>query len=465
MRAEALTTGSFKMKKLSHSFQSLILCLFLSSEGLAQAQIQCGTWSRLTTASSPTQRIRSAVTYLSNQKRALLFGGTGATSSTLLVLGDTWFFDSATKNWQQLEGPLVQPSARYGAGLVFDPVRNVAVLFGGNDANNVPLDDTWEFDGTTWRPLTLASAPSARAFHRLAFDPTLQQIILYGGIAGNTLLQDTWAFNGNQWSKVAEAGPGPRGYYAIGSDSVRGTETLFGGFTTNSFLGDTWELEGTTWNRKATSGPTARIEAPMEFLPSTRRSILFGGVDAAGKKLGDTWSWDGTDWLLEESTGPSARRAASMFYDPLLDSVLLFGGTDDQTNVFNDTWAFTTLDADKNGIGDCSEVPSAATLANITPSRPRLKINRNKIRVKMGVVPGVNYVVTYFEDKRYRKGQKPKIRTAQATRSIIDIGRLTKNKKYRFSYYYQMRTSPAITSKTSPARSIAAKFKTSKRKR
>jgi hypothetical protein len=50
------------------------------------------------------------------------------------------------------------PSPRSGMGVVYDAARSV-VLFGGEDGNNSPLDDTWTWDGTAWTKRTAVHHP------------------------------------------------------------------------------------------------------------------------------------------------------------------------------------------------------------------------------------------------------------------------------------------------------------------
>ena len=45
------------------------------------------------------------------------------------------------------------------------------VLFGGGNNTTLYLNDTWEWDGATWRERTPSTAPSARANHAMATMP------------------------------------------------------------------------------------------------------------------------------------------------------------------------------------------------------------------------------------------------------------------------------------------------------
>jgi hypothetical protein len=73
--------------------------------------------------------------------------------------------------------------------MAFDALRNRVVLFGGNG----PLNDTWEWDGTTWVQMTVAVSPPARGGHAMAYDAARRQVVLFGGWLP-TLFSDTWVY-------------------------------------------------------------------------------------------------------------------------------------------------------------------------------------------------------------------------------------------------------------------------------
>jgi len=90
-------------------------------------------------------------------------------------LGDTWF-DHGTK-WRQAPG--AHPSPRYAASLAYDAARSNFVLFGGQ-FGSVSYDDTWTFDGQTWKHHSPAHNPPARRDAAMAFDPSLHEVVMYG---------------------------------------------------------------------------------------------------------------------------------------------------------------------------------------------------------------------------------------------------------------------------------------------
>ena len=74
---------------------------------------------------------------------------------------------------------------------------------------------------------------------------------------------------------------------------------LFGGFGIGALLNDTWSWDGAlTWTqllrlfRFPSRSPSSR---PWPMILSLIRMILFGGTNLSWD-LNDTWSWDGTTW-------------------------------------------------------------------------------------------------------------------------------------------------------------------------
>src|SRR5262249_12382183 len=68
----------------------------------------------------------------------------------------------AQDDWMHA-APATTPPGRYDAGMAFDSARNRTVLFGGVDVNFNGLNDTWEWDGSTWTQLSPATSPPARS--------------------------------------------------------------------------------------------------------------------------------------------------------------------------------------------------------------------------------------------------------------------------------------------------------------
>ena len=87
----------------------------------------------------------------------------------------------------------MQPLLVYAASAAFDPSLQGVVLFGGG-SGGVDQNTTWLWDqvGATWIQLSTAQSPPARESAGMAYDATLQHVILFGGQDNNGYFNDTW---------------------------------------------------------------------------------------------------------------------------------------------------------------------------------------------------------------------------------------------------------------------------------
>lgn len=251
------------------------------------------TQSWIEWASPWRPRSGHAIAYDRDRERVVVFGGYDDGP-----LGDTWERVEAGRSttWELV--PAVGPSPRTDVAMAYDEVRKRVVLFGGQ-ADSV-LDDTWEFDGSTWQQRDLAIRPPARHEHAMVFDATLGKVVLFGGIGTSSELGDTWTYDG-AWTEVQAQGdaPGPRSSVAIGYDPARGAVVIFGASIFGS-TSETYELKDLVWSRVATAGPQPphRRGAAMAFTSSSSGAgalLLHGGTDG-NAVLRDAWTYAGTQW-------------------------------------------------------------------------------------------------------------------------------------------------------------------------
>ncbi|MCE9562062.1 MAG: hypothetical protein K8U57_08400 [Planctomycetes bacterium] len=141
-------------------------------------------WSEVQQLSRPAVKhggilLWSSMTYDQDAKRFILFGGGNIQTER----GDpgTWTFDPETKKWEQLE-VAKQPPARANSRLLYDPVRKVTLLFGGDQLDQL-VADTWAFDHRKkiWTELKPEVSPSPRGGHALLWLPKAKKILLLGG--------------------------------------------------------------------------------------------------------------------------------------------------------------------------------------------------------------------------------------------------------------------------------------------
>jgi hypothetical protein len=244
------------------------------------------TWTQRNPITSPPGRFAHSMAYDSSRRRVVLFGGDGTG-----LLNDTWEWDGA--DWRQLQ-PAVSPPARKDHAMVYDSATRRIVLFGGATGTwpiQNPLNDTWEWDGTSWTRRNPTTSPSARSSHAMAYDAVSQQIVLFGGNTGGYgYLRDTWAWNGSNWSQnQATTGPASRSSHAMVWDVARQRVVLFGGvFAVNDFprvywtyYNDTWEWTGRSWNNRsvATNPPAYTTYQPMAYDAIRGHAVQLYSID------------------------------------------------------------------------------------------------------------------------------------------------------------------------------------------
>ena len=348
-----------------------------------------GTWTDVTNAGShPSARSQHGMAYEVSTGKILLFGGGRSDSNSydgtgvVVSLGDTWELDAATHVWTAVT-TTTTPTARHDLGLVWDPVHNKAILFGGmqmdvSGVTGIPKQDTWEFDpsNATWTERTSqGSKPGPRSAHSMAFDGNRNKVVVFGGldISSGGSLNDVWDWEPTTrvWTQRmtgSEAGmPSTRRYASLVSDDDRKKLELVAGLADyNPYGGGTggiifippggmygtvgsrevWELDPAvpafTDRTPPLDVPTARSNHCMAYYPTTGKVYLFGGYDqTTGLQLDDLWAWDGTTWSpIAADLRPPARADTALAYDPVRKSLILYGGNSNNGSI-NDTWEWT----------------------------------------------------------------------------------------------------------------------------
>ncbi len=181
---------------------------FGGSAGRGQAHADTWTfdgvrWNKIA-AAGPPARQGHVMAFDDKRGRTVVFGGTGAATppNPPPALGDTWEFDG--QRWTQIDaGP--GPSPRHSAGVAFDSRRGLVIIFGGMDASGF-LADTWAWDGHAWVRLAQSpTGPEPRAMGYLAYDKKRDRVVLFGGRKGwPNDLNDTWEWDGTSWRRVGQ---------------------------------------------------------------------------------------------------------------------------------------------------------------------------------------------------------------------------------------------------------------------
>lgn len=282
-----------------------------------------------------------------------------ARGCTVLVNGsDVW--ESRGTAWRLIASP---PNTG-GTGLAFayDPGRQRCLWFGGGLFFGNQLS---EWDGTGWRNVPTANAPTPRTNTAMAYDVARARMVLFGGWTQTGYPNDTWEFDGVNWQQVfpAAAPPGMSRHRMV-YDVARGEVLLYGGQNPTVGL---WRYDGTTW-RAAPPGPPALFTPAMVYDDARARTVLVSSSSSAAPWI-STWEWDGTAWSNPQPNGPMLGFAVNGVYDSVRGMVQIVASEGDGAATWGwdgASWhrgtPFGNLPA-LSGIAAAYHAPSGAALA------------------------------------------------------------------------------------------------------
>jgi hypothetical protein len=248
---------------------------------------------------------------------------------------DTYLWDGT--DWV-MAAPATKPTRRQLTALAFDSQRQVAVLFSGWTWSTT-IQDTWEWNGTNWT-LRSSSGPSPRARHTMAYDSTRHVTVLFGGwstATGSAPLNDTWEWNGTTWTQRATSGP------PATTDSEYPPRMAYDQARQHTVLvtaGQTWVWNGTTWTQKAVATPAGYFMA----YDAARQRVLQVSANGAGDIV--MWEWDGAVWTQITPAYPCDRGQGCypggfrLAYDSTRRRTVVIGGWTYEGGVTADTWEY-----------------------------------------------------------------------------------------------------------------------------
>lgn len=209
--------------------------------------------------------------------------------------------------------------------MAHDELRGRTLLAGGiPPGGGTALQDTWEWDGTSWQQLTPTTQLNFSQAVRMVWCPQRGQILALvcdAVLTGATAQLYGWT--GADWALVAGNSPSAFGDgFDMAWDGQRGVLVVF-------TLSGTWEWNGTVWQQRASGGPTPRTDARMVYDEARQKVVLFGGSAANGGGLRrDTWEWNGLYWFEHFGiTPPLSGVGMAMAYDRTRQRVVLHGGS------------------------------------------------------------------------------------------------------------------------------------------
>ncbi len=256
--------------------------------------------------------------------------------------------------WTNISPPGPSPSAREGHAMVFDPLRNRVVLFGGRNGIGTLLNDTWEFDvaNNQWQQMSPLTAPLPRTEHAMAFNPATGQVLVIGGEAFLGPIADVWAWNGAAWTAVPILLPGPPRRSMAASLNPAGNNVVVMGGVDAMLLPvpDVYESFAGGWSPAppmVPPGPTARWSHAATPIISNASVLMFGGQNLAlSTVFGDTWLYGPSGWVsVPGLIAPSARHRHSLTSLFARNGAVLFGGQESGGLFSNQTWFFDAASA------------------------------------------------------------------------------------------------------------------------
>ncbi len=182
-------------------------------------------WVHLHPTVSPSARFGAGMAYDSSSGQLILYGGaqdgtsTANGSCTPAVcphLHDTWTFagDLGSNSWSAVASGSNPPGSVF-TDMAYDAADGYVIDFGGQDngykSANATLNETWEFDGTSWQNLTpsLDLSPPTRFGAAMTYDPATEGVLMFSGLSGtltgSSLRDDFWDFSDGRW--ISLGGP------------------------------------------------------------------------------------------------------------------------------------------------------------------------------------------------------------------------------------------------------------------
>lgn len=323
----ALDASGDRALVLSGRVRGTLLGDIWEIDGLAAQGIPI--WSRRSIApgDAPTPRWMQASAYDAAGDRLLVFGGGLGFSSP--CTNEAWLLEDALARgtparWVRVTSRGDSPEPRADARGAFD-IRGSFVVFGGHDCVSKTYDDVFMLrlpstpDGIArWErvaPVAPAGAPGARRGHSLVYDPVSDRAIVFGGLnASLEARADTWLLIGvgdssrpARWQRLDVPGPAPlaRGYHAAVFDPGTNRMVVYAGFDPATGVhDDAWVLVGANgtspapaWQRLVPKGsaPLGRLTHAAMYDSRHDRMIIHGG-QRSGARLGDLW-------ILTSATG------------------------------------------------------------------------------------------------------------------------------------------------------------------
>jgi hypothetical protein len=255
----------------------------------------------------PVLGSRFSAAYDARTHQLVTFGGVDSYDTTWLWNGRGW----------ALARPSSSPPGRFNAAAAYDPLTGVVMLYGGRLGPGQLVEDTWAWDGTTWRRLD-AGTSALPSYAVMAWDDITSQMILVSSDSGAS--SGTWTWDGSHWVRQPR-GDLPPATYILGMavDPVTHRFLAAGCCAVSGGVSSTLTWDGAAWHQL--NPPTAPgFTVAMVLDPASGRLLLFGDPSLAP----EVWSWTGQAWTRRPNV-PLPEFPAAAVTDTDLGGVVIVG--------------------------------------------------------------------------------------------------------------------------------------------
>lgn len=326
------------------------------------------SWASLPTAGAPLPVYWNSSIWTGSE--LILWGGINQNAPTLqgLTRGDGAAYNPATQTWRPLSlAGAPSPRARHSA--VWTGTQ--MIIWGGSSGNDVADGAAYEPTSDAWRPITSVGAPARRDQHSAVWTGT--EMIIWGGDEEDLPVQAGTGGRYNpatdSWLPVSTAGaPSPRwgGQGAVWTGTCM---LVWGGefdISSNvSALGDggRYDPATDTWSPIALAGaPAPRLS--FNAVWTGTEMLVWGGRDAKARSFGDGARYDpvADSWsAIATENAPGPRDSAAAVWTGT--GMLVWGGFADNDTLGLTTPGFTSLGDGAIYVppsgGPCESAPSA----------------------------------------------------------------------------------------------------------
>jgi hypothetical protein len=280
------------------------------------------------TGNAPTPRVDTMAATWDRTAQVVLFGGAiPAGSGHGVPLDDTWRGPLPPDGpWVRIPPERQQPSPRLAGAMAADDTDGYVLLFGGEEAGDVGLGDTWSYGGSWVQFNPRDSPPSGPAL--AATEPSTGRVLLVTTCCALAAVptgerMQTWRWTGGDWMLLGAA-PGWVTTASLVADPWDGTVLMVadgGGHEAATFVWD-----GSAWS--SFPGP---VEPP--YVPGTHPALSYdpGTHSVLDVVTGDdgtrqTWVFTSAHGWVRQAGGGGPPVVGLVLPEPIDGRAMLYGG-------------------------------------------------------------------------------------------------------------------------------------------